>query len=199
WLGVNHSGVLVGIVNRRSESIPAGVEFKSRGLLCLQLLQARHSGEAMDIVQREKATDYRPFNLLFADSANAFVVFNTEHEIQCVNLSSGLHVLGNASVYDSPMGKASHAQDMFTNSIDEIDEGDRSTFVRVFQRILGNHQPQGQRGGRDAICVHAEGYGTVSSTIVLYRKDEQRFYYYHTGGAPCRSEYQELSPITVLS
>ncbi|NIO07825.1 MAG: hypothetical protein GTO40_07375, partial [Deltaproteobacteria bacterium] len=30
WLGVNHSGMLVGIVNRRSESIPAGVEFKSR-------------------------------------------------------------------------------------------------------------------------------------------------------------------------
>ncbi len=198
WLGVNRHGLLVGILNRRSEVNREGAGIKSRGTLCLEVLKASAPDKAIAILRREKAAAYRPFNLLFADTTKAVVAFNTERDIDCVTLDKGLHVLGNVAVYDPPTGKASGAHGLFSKAVDHMNQGDRSSFVGSFKGILSNHRVHGDRGSRDAICVHAEGYGTVSSTIILYGKDEGQFHYYHAAGAPCRTDYVKVPLIQVL-
>ena len=197
WLGVNGHGMLVGIVNRRSEEIREGVETKSRGLLCLEVLRASGPEKAVAMLRREKAMAYRPFNLLFANAIKAVVAFNTEKEIVCVTLDHGLHVLSNTSIYDPPAGKASGAHGLFTEAVDHIDQSDQSSFIGSFKGILSDHRIHGDRGSRDAICVHGEGYGTVSSTIILYSEDKRQFYYYHVSGAPCRSDYVKVPSFKV--
>jgi len=198
WLGVNRNGMLVGILNRRSGVNQEGAGVKSRGLLCLEVLKANAPKEAVEILRREKATAYRPFNLLFANATEAVVAFNTEKDIDCVTLDKGLHVLSNISIYAPPAGKADNAYGLFTEAVGQIDQGDRSSFVGSFKGILSNHSVHGKRGSRDAICVHSEGYGTVSSTIIFYRDHERRFYYYHAPGPPCRLDYEQYPPVKIM-
>ncbi len=198
WLGVNSNGMLVGILNRRSGVNQEGAGVKSRGLLCLEVLRANAPKEAVEILRREKATAYRPFNLLFANATEAVVAFNTETDIDCVTLDKGLHVLSNTSIYDPPADKADNAHGLFTEAVEQINQGDRSSFVSSFKGILSNHRAHGTRGSKDAICVHSENYGTVSSTIIFYRDDERQFYYYHAAGPPCRSDYEQYPPVKVM-
>jgi hypothetical protein len=87
---------------------------------------------------------------------------------------------------------------LFTEAVGQIDQGDRSSFVGSFKEILSNHSVHGKRGSRDAICVHSEDYGTVSSTIIFYRDHERQFYYYHAPGPPCRSDYEQSPPVKVM-
>ena len=83
-------------------------------------------------------------------------------------------------------------------AVDHIDQSDQSSFIGSFKGILSDHRIHGDRGSRDAICVHGDGYGTVSSTIILYSEDKRQFYYYHAAGAPCRSDYVKVPSIEVL-
>jgi len=199
WLGVNKNGMLVGILNRRSGMDKDRSGKKSRGLLCLEVLQAQDPKRAVELLRLDKATAYLPFNLLFANATEATVAFNTEKEIECVTLDKGLHVLSNTSIYAPPAGKADNAHGLFTEALSQIDQGDQSSFVHSFKGILSNHRPHGgTQGSRDAICVHREGYGTVSSAIIFYQHDERRFYYYHASGSPCRSDFEQFPPVEVL-
>lgn len=215
WLGINEHGLLVGILNRRSEATEDRSNKRSRGLLCLEILGARDSNQAVAILRRQRASAYLPFNLLIASAGGADVAYNEADGIEVVPLDHGLHVLSNTSVFDPRSEKMDAAYGLFLAAAAGAREdpdrffrggglpnrppaGEKSPCVAALGQALASHQRH-EAGGdpRGAVCVHADHYGTVSSSIVVLAGRERRFTYYHAQGAPCRSPFEKCISVDI--
>lgn len=71
WLGVNDYGVAAGILNRKGSLGPAENK-RSRGELVLEALDHADAGSAAESLAYLNSGAYRPFNLVVADSEEAF-------------------------------------------------------------------------------------------------------------------------------
>src|SRR5215472_4625768 len=76
WLGINEHGLVAGLLNRRNGELQNDPDLRSRGLLCLDALQAATAAEAAQFVANQNGRDYNPFNLLIASREKAFVAYN---------------------------------------------------------------------------------------------------------------------------
>lgn len=215
WLGINQHGLLVGILNRRFEAARDRSDKRSRGLLCLEILAARDPNQAVAILRRQRASAYLPFNLLIASAGSADVAYNEADSIEVVPLDHGLHVLSNAFVFDPRSEKTDAAYGLFLAAaagaredpdrffregafLDSPPAEENPPCVAALGQALASHQRH-EAGGdpRGAICVHADHYGTVSSSIVVLAGGERRFTYYHAQGAPCRSPFEKCISLDI--
>ena len=200
WLGVNEHGVLAAMLNRRingqNVSFPAA---RSRGLLCLDLL-ARRSGAAAESFIREHRAAYNPFTALVADRNIALVSYNTGEKIRTQKLRPGLHVFSSAAEFDLHSAKADRAYSLFGElgaTVRRAGNNDLEA-VAALHAVLGDHSlPPGSSDAGDAICVHRDNSGTVSSSIVVLSAHESRFKYFHCTGAPCRNAFGAALEIEV--
>jgi hypothetical protein len=64
--------------------------------------------------------------------------------------------------------------------------------------VLGDHTSgNGSSDPRDAICVHGDISGTVSSSIIFYSQSEHRFYTFTSPGPPCQTVFGEAVALNV--
>ncbi len=195
WLGVNARGIAAGIVNRRV-SIDAAASPRSRGLLCLDMLQAASMADAQAALPYEDAGRYQAFLLLVASAEGVFAAYNAA-DIERVNLPSGLHVFGNTSFTGEDGKKLDRARELFHKAGESLatlleQPEDVEAAVGVLRGVLGDHTPIETADAKGALCVHTPDadYGTVSSSIIFYSKIDHRFNFYHAPGPPCRTEFQ---------
>jgi uncharacterized protein with NRDE domain len=194
WLGVNEHGVLAAILNRRitaetdAPSVP-----RSRGRLCMDMLQARSATEAVGSLT-ERGAVYNPFSLLVADRRAAHVAFNQGATSFVQDLEPGLHVFSSAAEFDLHSAKAARAYALFGRAAKKIARNgtDACEISRVLTLPLADHSlPPGSCDPADAICVHRDGAGTVSSAIVLLSSNgrERRFRMFYCPAAPCQDAF----------
>src|SRR5436190_9673097 len=81
WLGVNDRGIAAAVVNRRIQT-ETNTSPRSRGLLCLDMLQAATMADARAALPYEDTGRYQPFLLLLAAAEAAFAAYNSTGEIQ---------------------------------------------------------------------------------------------------------------------
>jgi len=202
WLGVNEQGLLAGILNRRANPEQTPGTRRSRGLLCLDILQAKNPAEARLFLGKEKGLAYQPFNLLFANADEAWVAYNSEDRIPCVKLERGVHVLSNSAIFDLRSEKLDQAYHLFSEAGERVRrdlEVSQPSLIRLLKGILSNHAlREGSKDPKDAICVHSGAYGTVSSSVIFYGAEENRYSFYQTSGPPCRSDYEQFLCVEVL-
>lgn len=194
WLGVNEYGLLVGILNRRApNSLPTRDEYRSRGLLCLELLRLKDVTDVERIFHTLSATAYQPFTIVGADSSNVCVACNIDEKIEMVKLQEGLHVFSNSAAFNAQSEKVSRVYEQFLKLSQTADERlSVSDYVGEIARVLGDHSlGQDSNDPRDAICVHGEISGTVSSSVIFYSDTAQQFQSYYCDGAPCRNPFIE--------
>jgi uncharacterized protein with NRDE domain len=189
WLGVNQHGLVVGILNRRiDEPAKAQPQLRSRGLLCLDLLRLRTGREAADFLRCHKER-YNPFTVVYVDPESGGVAFNTAAEIQLRSLAPGLHVFSSAAEMESGSGKADRAFRLFRARAAEIAPG-RGAWLASLQSVLADHTTPDRERPRDSVCVHGDGSGTVSSSIIIFAAGPQpRFENYFCAGPPCRNAF----------
>ena len=200
WLGVNEYGLVVGILNRRLSTGPAlQAEYRSRGLLCLELLRLRDATAVHELVGTLRATPYQPFTVVCADQNSACLVYNTDKAIEIVKLESGLHVFSNSYEARAPSEKVSRVYQRFSMLCKPtIAQIDVSEFIAGSASVLGDHSlGNGSNDPRDATCVHGEISGTVSSSIILYSDTERRFQTYYCAGTPCRNPFLRYQSLDV--
>lgn len=195
WLGVNERGLLMGILNRRSEEKKENPQARSRGLLCLDLLHCKGLDDARRLLAKQEPSNYQPFNLLLATEGEAYVAYNEGAVMHCVQLDRGLHVISNSAVFDPRSEKMDRAYLLFSKLRPTIQlaSPESPSGISALKEALSDHI-NSQRP-KDALCVHAESYGTVSSSIIVYARPESRFVTYYSPGPPCRSDFNE--PITL--
>ena len=195
WLGVNEHGLLAGILNRRSngEFTPAAAT-RSRGLLCLDLLKLENASQAVASVKQEKR-EYQPFTLVFADPTEAWAAINRSGTIETLRLGDGVHVFSSAAAYDERSEKKDRAYALFSTLVPELikKNGDVSSWIPILASVLSDHTP-GETAGdhREAICVHGDISGTVSSSILIYSRQEQQFQAFFCSGPPCQNSFDRF-------
>jgi uncharacterized protein with NRDE domain len=200
WLGVNEHGLLVGILNRRSNGGPDPLnKTRSRGLLCLDLLSLKSAADAHAFVSRHQEP-YQPFTVVFVDQSQAWIAYNVGQQIKAHKLDVGLHVYSSAAEFAVRSEKIDRAHVQFARVSEELQSNctDKAVWVRSLHKVLGDHTlGNGSNDPRDAICVHGDVAGTVSSTIIFYDQLDQRLYTFNCPGTPCRGAFGEALVLNV--
>jgi len=192
---VNEHGLLAGILNRRSngESSP-GAGTRSRGLLCLDLLKLENASQAVGSVKQEKR-EYQPFTLVFADLTEAWAAINRNGTIETLRLEDGIHVFSSAAAYDERSEKKERAYALFAELVPELTKNasDVSSWTAILATVLSDHTPGEMAGDhREAICVHGDLSGTVSSSILIYSRREKQFRTFFCSGPPCQNSFDRF-------
>jgi uncharacterized protein with NRDE domain len=193
WLGINEHGLVAGLLNRRAEN-SSDEHARSRGLLTFDALKRCNAADAAAFAAHEKASNYNPFNLLLASREAAFVAYNRvgAASIEIVPLRPGLHLLSNLDVNDFECPKISASYAKFAAL------GENRAFRRdplahraELAALLADHNTQlDPRSGRpNALCLHLEGYGTRSSSLIFLGKEKSEVHHFFAPGAPCHTAY----------
>lgn len=200
WLGVNDYGLIAGILNRRSDSRQqASSEKRSRGLLCMDLLNFASGRAAQEFLQEHKVP-YNPFTLLFADRQEAYISYNDEQRIIIQKLEKGLHVLSSAAEFEMHSAKANRAYALFATLSPRVQPTNARAFesIAALQTVLADHSlGEDSTDPGDAICVHRESSGTVSSSIIYFSEGESLFHTFFCPGPPCRDSFSEALTLNV--
>lgn len=200
WFGVNEHGVLVGILNRRANSEPdPRPHIRSRGLLCLDLLKLKSAEDVSAFLASHKEA-YQPFTVVFVDPKEAWIAYNARRQIETHRLKEGLHVYSSAAEISVRSEKVDRAHMQFAQVLEgiETDYRDKSAWVRSLQTVLGDHKVgNGSADPREAICVHGEVSGTVSSTIIFHDQADRQFCTFNCPGTPCRRDFGEALVLNV--
>jgi len=200
WLGVNETGLIAGVLNRRLDSqqgISSGV--RSRGLLCMDVLKMESVAAANAFLQKHES-HYNPFTLLFADRYEAYVSYNDEQRIVTQKLKSGLHVFSSAAEFEMHSTKADRAYTLFAKLSARVrpTNGKASKSIAALQTVLADHSLRADSDDPgDAICVHRQTSGTVSSSIIYFSGGESRFHTAFCPGAPCRNSFGDVLALDV--
>lgn len=202
WLGVNEHGLLAGILNRRQNdsgnSDPRTTTTRSRGLLCMDMLQCWSVAEGFEFIAAHQAA-YNPFTLMFADRQSAGVAYNNhEPRIVAKRLEPGLHVFSSAAELDLNSAKADRAHPRFAQLKECIATraADPQHWLADVRAVLADHTLRdGSDDPGDAICVHREATGTVSSSVVALTAARPRFETYFCPGPPCQNYFS--GPVTL--
>ncbi len=181
WLGLNDAGVFVGLTNR-----PGAIDTarRSRGLLVQETLRADSAAAAADRLAALPDHFYNGFNLFVADRADAFVAVY-EDRVSVETCAPGVHVVGNADPNDREHPKVRRNLE----AAEAVASMDPAEWLERLGSVCRTHVGEPPYG---ATCVHADGYGTRSSTLLRLTADgggELR----HASGAPCETEYKNLS------
>jgi uncharacterized protein with NRDE domain len=200
WLGVNASGLMAGILNRRvDDRVHQTTDTRSRGLLCMDLLGLSSSAQARDFIQAHRAR-YNPFTVLFADKHEAHVCYNDDQCIISEQLEPGLHVLSSAAEFAVHSAKAERAYSLFSQLGARAQPRGSQTAdaIAALQTVLADHTlGPGSDDPGDAICVHRDVSGTVSSSIIFLSDSESRFETFHCAGAPCQNSFGDALALDV--
>jgi len=194
WLGVNQYGVVAGILNRRVNGDPlAPSRARSRGLLCLDLLTRKSAGDGRALLIAEDNHIYNPFTVVMADRNAAFIAYNNGRQIVTRSLERGLHAFSSAAEVDVHSSKGRRAQEKFAHAWDTAGTDGRAPteWIAPLQQVLSDHSlDNGADDVGDAICVHRESSGTVSSSIIVYSQAGSRFEMFYCPGPPCQNSFE---------
>jgi hypothetical protein len=169
------------------------------------MLQTATQGDARAALPYEDAGRYQPFLLLVATAEGAFAAYNAGSEVELVKVQPGLHVFSNTSFTEQDGKKLEHARQHFATAGEALapmlSEADSlEPAVRILRDVLGDHTADETADTKGALCVHVPGadYGTVSSSMIFHSQSENKFYFYHAPGPPCRTDFQLAAELPIL-
>jgi uncharacterized protein with NRDE domain len=194
WLGVNEHRLIVGLLNRPGPGAPDPTR-RSRGLLCLEALQTARPQEVVERALGEDAAAYNGFNLLAANTDEAFVISNDGAESSSVRLSEGVHVLTNMDLNDPTCPRIAQSHQLFRSVSLPADDRDASLLLPQLRTILSDHKVSLDPRvpvRSNTLCVHRGEYGTRSSSVLVVPAAGRRMRFWHAAGAPCMTDYAEV-------
>ena len=189
WIGYNEAGLFVGITNRWSNPEIGGE--RSRGLLVRAALGHRSAEAAARYVEREVDDgEYASFHLVVAD-AEAAVLLEWDGRLRTTNLRPGVHVVVNVGA-DGRYFVPEHRPDVGVQQAEDTDRvraalkpepGETAAaWTDRAGSVLADHEY-----GR---CIHGDGFGTRSSSIIRIRPDGAVYEY--ADGKPCETPYEQV-------
>jgi len=172
WLGFNKHGLFVAVTNRKTP--PRGADALSRGLLALETLRCRKLPCVEGIVER-RVRDHAiaGFNLVAVVDGQGLCL-HYDGTLRRAPFGAGVHVVSSDRDLDDPSMAEKQAVERIAGVPDEA----------ALKKFLASHD------GDRPVCKHGDGFGTVSSTILIDRGDDFRML--HADGPPCRAPFVAL-------
>jgi uncharacterized protein with NRDE domain len=192
WLAISERGVVAGLLNRRTESLPDASK-RSRGELPMMALAAGSVAAAATCIRAIAGGAYNAFNLLVADRDEAWVAQNHADGMRFTPLEPGVHLVSNLDVNDPTCPKIARSHTRFAAAGEAFardrDEGrlraDLHAIVSDHTLTLDPRLPD----ALGAICVHAGAFGTRCSSLLLL-DDAGRWRHWFAAGPPCERSYE---------
>ncbi|WP_458206136.1 NRDE family protein [Haladaptatus sp. NG-SE-30] len=173
WIGYNERGVFVGITNRRAEVTGE----RSRGLLVRDALGHGSAADALQFVEDELTErQFEGFNLFIADAHEA-TVLEWDGILEAKHLEPGIHVVVNEGLNAGAQKSERIRSAVHPEPGEDVPLGE---WCERMKEVLRDHDI--------GACVHGEGYGTRSSSIVTIDEDERGSYEF-ADGPPCETNY----------
>ena len=92
WLGLNDDGVVAGVLNRVDSLGPVD-DKRSRGELPLEALDHATAQDAADALVHLEPASYRSFNMVIADTLDAFWVRSDGKRVEALEIPQGLSMI----------------------------------------------------------------------------------------------------------
>ena len=173
WLGVNETGLVVAVTNRRDGTLAAADQVRSRGLLAVSLLAFDDPEQAHRLATSALALGgYGGCNYLIANRDAAYIVQAPgTHRISATRLAPGLHAMTNL----------------------DLDDRDDPRIRFVFEHLepASFLESAGRICRDDRIIIAGSDRGTVSSSLVLVGAQIR---FYHILGDPRDGDYEPIRP-----
>jgi uncharacterized protein with NRDE domain len=201
WLGINEHGVVAGLTNR-----PMGgardPSKRSRGQIPLELTAYRSAAQAVTSFEHELVPeDFNPCWVLVGDRRALFYADMTGgSRARVQELGPGVHILENR-----PLGTASVKVDHVRERLQRGQNLVGEELIELLGSILADHRrPEaavhdggdGRPAELSASCVHTDGYGTTSATIVAVPvATPQPPGLWVADGPPCMAPIKETSDL----
>lgn len=187
WIGYNEHNVLAAVTNRWTDENFDGD--RSRGLLTLDALRTESAKSAAEIVERTLAKEeYDTFNLLLCDPDSA-ILLEWDGYLKVHPFDPGVHVIMNVGfdeTFDIPSRRLNAGTRQMDNAwtiratLQPISGESVAEWLNRAGVVLGNHE--------FGVCVHGNGFGTRSSTLLAIRENGPATYRF-ADGPPCRTQY----------
>lgn len=170
WLGINDTGVIAGVLNRRG-SLGRDAKLRSRGELALEALDHADAVDAAGALGRLDGRSWRSFNMVVADNRDAFWIKSLgpsgDGRIAVAEIPEGLHMLTSGELDDPSSGRITTYLPKFrAAAVPDPDAGD----WRGWEALLAAHGvgPESPDDARErSMCVVTEtGFGTLSSSLI---------------------------------
>ncbi len=175
WFGITRRGRIAYLTNFRDpESFDENK--RSRGLIVKSFLNSEES--SVDFLNRllDKVYEYNPFNLIVGESPERLYYFSSVN-LNIVKIEDGVHGLSNGLI-DEPWPKVEKLKKGFKEVINETEIDVNRLFDILSDRESFPFEmlPDTGVGGElevklSPIFVDFNGYGTISSTVLLVDKD----------------------------
>lgn len=167
WLGLNDHGLVAGVLNRIGSLGPQDGK-RSRGELVLEALDHAEAAEAARALAHLEPTAYRSFNLLIADSAEAFWLRNLADQgparIEAFEVPPGLSMLTARDLNDEASPRIRSHLPLFQQApAPDPEAGDWQAWQSLLASRLG---PPGDDPFAAMTVVTDRGFGTVSSSLI---------------------------------
>jgi uncharacterized protein with NRDE domain len=173
WLGVNETGLVVAVTNRRDGTLAWADQVCSRGLLAVSLLDFDDPAAAVRLATSVLGQGgFGGCNYLIANRDAAFIVQAPgTHRISAIRLAPGLHAMTNLDLDDR--------DDLRIRFV--VDHLKPARFLDSARRICRD----------DRIIVSSPDRGTVSSSLIMVGG---AIGFYHIRGDPRDADYEPITP-----
>jgi hypothetical protein len=205
WLGLNDHGVLAGVLNRVSSLGPAAGK-RSRGELVLEALDHADATAAVAYLSRLNPAAYCSFNLVIADTRDAFWLRNLGEDpesghaaerIETFELPAGLSMI-TARDRNDPDSARIRA---YLPRFEAAEPPDPKTGKwNAWTRILKSRDVGQCEGPEAAMTIVTDfGFGTVSSSLIALpgppkslRGPHNRPVWHFAAGRPDETRYRKV-------
>lgn len=177
WIGVNDRGLAVALLNRYvPDAGPAREEWRSRGLLVMELLTALHRAEVGELLAETELERYKPFSLFAADPAGCARLFEwTGWHLEETEDPDALMPLASSS-FDQSLARV-HRRNLYA------DLQARRAEPPDAAALLAFHRSHAGGPGPFSVCMHRPDAETRSFTRVSVGAAGVSLLY--QAGAPC--------------
>jgi uncharacterized protein with NRDE domain len=174
WIGYNETGLFVAITNRRTDIEGE----RSRGSLVRDALAQSSTEAAISLVRTELADrEYAGFNLVVADAEEA-ALLEWDGVLRTTHFDPGIHVVVNEG-YNENASKATRIREAIRPEPGIAVDA----WLDRAKDVMRDHD-------LDA-CVHGEGFGTRSSSLVAADAAGDGRYWF-ADGKPCETDYEAV-------
>jgi uncharacterized protein with NRDE domain len=154
----------------------------------MDALRAKNAVEAIGELEDLAADTYNPFNLLVADREQVHAI-TYRSAPRRIELDSPVIVLGNADPTEPPTPKLSRLETRAQLAAGASAE----TVLGELAALCRSHEGGGDAS--DDACVHADRYGTRSSTLLRMGETNDDTELQYADRAPCVSEYRDYTSL----
>lgn len=185
WLGLNDEGVVAGLLNRVGSLGPAH-DKKSRGILPLLALDHGSAEEAADAITRLQGSDFKPFNMLIADSSSAWWVRWGDDQADgrptAQPITEGLHMLSAFDLDDPQSPRVRRHLPKFRDAaVPGPDSGDWTGWI---ERLCDTSRDSVHHESGAVLIEGSHGFATVSSSLIALAGPDRRTIWQFASGRP---------------